>query len=189
MAVPGASRSKCAERDPLVLRAVDRISSVAAIGAGIALVALLVNVAIDVAARTIGGRPLGLTLELTTFWWMPVLVTLSYAMTEREREHITVTMLLDRLPQRMRRYVEGAFSAIGAVLVIILTWYTAADAIAAAEVRLSANSDPPLEYWPAKILAAAGLALLAVQMATTTFRHFSGRSTFTDELATEADVV
>jgi TRAP-type C4-dicarboxylate transport system permease small subunit len=177
MVMPEASERVRDNRDPRPLRAIDRLSSIAAAGAGVALVALAVNVALDVAARTIGGRPLGLTLELTTYWWMPVLVTLAYAVTEHRREHITVTMLLDRLSPTTRRYVEGAFSAIGTVIVVLLTWHTSVDAIEAAEVRVAANSDPPLEYWPAKIIAAVGLALLALQMAATTVRHFWGRNT------------
>lgn len=174
-------------RDPLLLRVVDKLSSGAAVFAGLALVALLANVAIDVMARTFLGRPVGQTLELTMFWWMPVMITLSYAVTEREREHITVTLLLDRLNRRSRRYVEGSFTAIGAVLVTALAWYASMDALAATEVRMAANSTPPLQYWPAMILAAAGLSLFAVQLAASTFRHFTDRTRYTDELPTEAD--
>lgn len=158
-------------REPLVLRAIDRLSALAAIGAGLALVALILNVAVDVLVRAAGGRPIGQTLALTTYWWMPLLVTLSYAITEREREHITVTMLLDRLSRKTRRYVEGAFSAVGAALVLALAWYTSADAVDAAQIRLAANSVPPLEYWQTKILAAIGLSLLALQLIATTVRH------------------
>jgi TRAP-type C4-dicarboxylate transport system permease small subunit len=102
--------------------------------AGLALVALVLNVAVDVIVRATDGRPLGRTLEMTTYWWMPVLVTLSYAIAEREREHITVTMLLDRMPTRSRQYVEGAFSAVGTAVVAALTWYTILDAVASTEM-------------------------------------------------------
>jgi TRAP-type C4-dicarboxylate transport system permease small subunit len=177
------------KRSPLLLRVIDRASAVAALVAGLALVSLILNVAVDVILRATDGRPLGRTLEMTTYWWMPLLITLSYAITEREREHITVTMLLDRMPTRSRQYVEGAFSAVGAAVVAALTWYTILDAVASTEIRLAANSTPPLEYWPAKILAAIGLSLFTLQMAATTFRHLTGRSTFADDLTTEADAV
>lgn len=176
-----------AGRDPLVLRIIDRFSSIAAVGAGIAMVALLVNVAVDVLARTIGGRPLGLTLELTTYWWMPVLVTLAYALTEQGREHITVTVLLDRLSNRMRRIIEGGFSGLSTAIVSVLAWFTIVDAAGATEIRQAANSVPPLEYWPIKILAAAGLTLLALQMAATTFRILSGRMVFVDQVTAEVE--
>lgn len=174
--------------EPLPLRVIDRISSVAAVAAGFALVALALNVAADVLARATTGRPLQQTLELTTFWWMPLLIALSYALTEREREHITVTLLLDRLPDRTRRYVEGSFTALGAALVVLLAWYATADAIAATEVRLAAPSTPPLAYWPAKILGATGLWLLALQLAASTYRNFSG-NVYDNEMPIEGEAV
>lgn len=161
-------------REPLLLRVIDRVSGIAAIGAAIALWALVANVAIDVLARTFTGRPLGLTLELTTYWWMPVIVALAYAITERGGDHITVTLLLDRLQPKVRRMVFGSFSAIGALLVAALSWYTLETARGAAEVRLIANSNPPLEYWQVLFFTFAGLALLAVQLAARAIREFTG---------------
>jgi TRAP-type C4-dicarboxylate transport system permease small subunit len=164
-----------AERpEPLLLRVIDRISGIAAIGAAFALWALLVNVVVDVLARTFSGRPLGLTLELTTYWWMPLIVGLAYAITERANDHITVTLLLDRLAPKLRRMVFGCFSAIGALLVAALAWYTLQTALEAAEVRLIANSNPPLEYWQIHFLTFLGLALLAVQLLARAIREFSG---------------
>lgn len=162
-------------RDPLALRIVDRVSSVAAVGAAVALWALLINVVADVLLRAFTGRPLGLTLELTTYWWMPVLVALSYAITEKRGDHITVTLLLDRLTPRMRRMVDGTFSAIGAALVLLLAWYTGQSAFEAAEVRLMANSNPPLEYWQVKFVACFGLALLGIQLAARSVRQLIDR--------------
>lgn len=158
------ARAAVAAPDPLVLRVVDRVSQVAAVGAAVALWALLVNVVVDVLARAFLGRPLGLTLELTTYWWMPVLVALSYAVTEQRGDHITVTLLLDRLSPRLRRVVESTFSALGAALVLLLAWYTLRSALEAAEVQLRANSNPPLEYWQVKFVAFLGLLLLGIQL-------------------------
>lgn len=163
-------------RDPLFLRIIDRVASIAAIGAGVALWVLLVNVAIDALMRTFFGRPLGLTLELTTYWWMPIAVALSYALTEKRGDHISVTLLLDRLTPKLRNPVDGTFSAIGAVLVGVLAWYSLVSANHAAEVGLIANSNPPLEYWQVKYVAALGLALLALQLAARSFRQFTGRT-------------
>lgn len=172
-------------RDPLVLRIVDRVTAIAAIGSAVALWALLINVAIDVLARALSGRPLGLTLELTTYWWMPIIVALSYALTEQRGDHITVTILLDRLSPSMRRRVDGTFSAIGAGLVGLLTWFAAVAAVDAAEVRLIANSNPPLEYWQVKFIVLIGLALLAIQLAARSFRQFWGRGASTHDLEDE----
>lgn len=189
MSRPDTSDEATTRREPRFLRIIDRLSTIAGVIAGIAVMALLINVTIDVLARTFLGRPLGLTLELTTYWWMPVLVALGYALAEKQGEHITVTMLLDRLPETTKRYIHGAFGVIGALLVLLLAWFATVSAIEATEIRLMANSLPPLEYWPSKIIAALGLYLLAIQMTATTIRHFLGLTTFDDNLLTEADAV
>lgn len=176
-------------QEPALLRVIDRLSSGAGVISGLALVALILNVTVDVVARTFAGRPIGLTLELTQYWWMPLVVGLSYALAQQKGEHITVTVLLDRLPVSTRRIVEGVFSALGTVIVLLLAWFAFVSAADATELGLVVNSDPPLPYWHIKIVVAVGLALFALQLAATTIRHFIGTSVLVDELATEADAV
>ncbi|MCR2793481.1 TRAP transporter small permease [Microbacterium sp. zg.Y625] len=176
-------------RLPLAIRVVDRLSDIAGTGAAIALALLTLNVIVDVVARTLFGRPLAGTLELTTYWWMPGLVLLSFPYAERLQEHIKVTMVLEALPLPVRRIVEGTIAALVAALLAALAVFTLQDALASAALGQTTNSNPPIAVWPFKFVAVAGIALLALQSAATSFRFFSGRLPRRDALLTEADVL
>nr|WP_325210860.1 TRAP transporter small permease [Salinibacterium sp.] len=164
------------------------MSDAMSLGAAIALVLMAVNIVIDVIGRSLFNSPFAGTLELTSFWWMPTLTLLAFAVTERHQEHIKVTLLLDSLPVRMRQIIEGSVSVLATLLLLALAWFTLANAIDAEELRLAANSTPPIPIWPFKFVAAAGIAMLAVQMAATAYRHFAGLLPRADSLATEGDV-
>lgn len=174
---------------PRGIRIIDRLSSIASVGASVALVLMAINIVVDVVGRTFFHSPFMGTLELTSFWWMPTLTLLAFAVTERHQEHIKVTLLLDSLPRRMRELVEGSVGVLATLLLLVLAWFTLQSALDAEEIRLAANSSPPVPIWPFKFVAFAGVLLLALQTAATSYRHFAGLMPSEDSLATEGDVV
>lgn len=159
---------------PSGIRAIDTMSAVAGYGAAIALVLLAASVFVDVVGRTLFNTPLTGTLEMTTFWWMPALTVLAFAYTEQRQEHIKVTILLDTLPPRMRQIVEGSFGLLATALVLALAWYTLMEAIRSGRIQETTPGTPPVAIWPFRFVAAVGLAMLALQFAATTWRHFAG---------------
>ncbi|BCH35165.1 hypothetical protein MesoLjLc_70950 [Mesorhizobium sp. L-8-10] len=170
-----ASRAGAAPgRIAAAFRLIDRMSAILAAAAAAALVLLVVNIAIDVVGRTLFQAPLVATLEMTSYWWMPGLTLLAFAYTEVRQDHIKVTILLDALPPRMRQIVEGSFGVLTILLLAALAWYTLADALQSAHIGQTTPSTPPVAIWPFKFAAAAGIAMLCLQVAATTLRHFLG---------------
>ena len=163
-----------ANRLPFVIRLIDRMSAVGAYGAAAAVVLLALNVFADVVGRKFFNMPLRGTLEMTAFWWMPTLTLLAFAFTEQRQEHIKVTILLDALPPSMRRIVEGSFGVLATGLLIALTYYTWVSALKSADIQQTTASTPPMFIWPFKFVAVAGVALLSLQAAATTYRYFAG---------------
>ena len=185
----GISPGDQKRRLPLMIRLVDRLSDVAGVGAAVILGLLTLNVIVDVLGRTFFGRPFAGTLELTTYWWMPGLVLLSFPFAERVQEHIKVTMVLEALPLPARRVIEGTIAALVAALLAVLAYFTLQDALASAAMGQTTNSRPPVAVWPFKFVAVAGVALLALQSAATSYRFFSGRLPRRDALLSEADAL
>lgn len=171
-----SQRDRLQERGRLVavLRLIDRMSALLAIGAAAALLILAATVIVDVAGRSFFNRPLTGALEMTAYWWMPMLVLLAFAYTECRQEHIKVTILLDTLPPRMRRVVEGCFGVVATGLLIALAWHAWGEALDSAAVGQTTASSPPVAVWPFKFLAPLGVGMLALQVAATTVRHFLG---------------
>lgn len=159
---------------PAALRLIDRLSGALAIVAALGLVLLAANIFIDVIGRAFLNRPFTGTLEMTAYWWMPVLTLFAFAFTEQRQEHIKVTLLLDTLPPRMRHVVEGCFGLITVALLAWLAWYTIFEATESAGYRETTASTPPVVIWPFKFVAVVGIAMLALQSAATAWRHFAG---------------
>lgn len=159
---------------PAVIRVIDRMSIISTYGATIGLVMLALTICVDVIGRAFFNSPLPGTLETTAYWWMPVLILLAFADTERRQEHIKVTILLDALPPKMRGIVEGTFGILATVLLMALAYYTLLDALKSANYGQVTASKPPIAIWPFKFVAVAGVVMLSLQVAATTFRHFAG---------------
>ncbi|WP_180900729.1 TRAP transporter small permease subunit [Martelella soudanensis] len=177
-----------ASRLPAIIRLIDRMSGLAGILAAAAVVMLVVNVFVDVVGRTFFSAPFQGTLEMTANWWMPTLVLLAFAFTEREQEHIKVTVLLDVLPPRMRRYVEGVFGLIAAGILLALTVYTFQGALKAEHIGQTTAGTPPVLIWPFKFVAFAGVGLMTLQTVATAWRYFTGHLPRVHEYSNDADL-
>lgn len=167
---------------------IDRTSDIFAVSAALALGLLALSVLVDVIGRAFFRTPLHGTLEFTENWWMPALTLLAFAYTEKHREHIKVTMLLDALPARMRQLVEGCFGLVAVALLLALTWYTAVAGFESFGYRQTTAGRPPVAIWPFKLLAAVGVAMLTLQIAATTARQFLGLVPKARDLDTDADI-
>lgn len=174
---------------PLVIRLIDRLTNLFAAIATLGVALLILNVFIDVVGRKLFSSPFSGTIERTTYWWMPLLALLAFAYTERKQEHIKVTLLLDALPLRMRQIVEGVFGLIATILLVALTYYTWEDAMKSFGYLEVTSSSPPVEIWPGRFVAVAGVAMIALQSAATTFRCFAGLLPEVHELDNEADTI
>jgi TRAP-type mannitol/chloroaromatic compound transport system permease small subunit len=175
-------------RVPLVIRAIDRLTSVFAVFAAAGVVLLVLNILIDVVGRKLFNSPAPGTIEHTAYWWMPMLALLAFAYTEKRQEHIKVTILLDALPLRMRQIIEGFFCLGATLLLVAVAYYTWQDALRSYGFKEVTASSPPVAIWPFKFVAVAGMAMIALQTAATSFRYFAGLLPQSHVYDTEADV-
>lgn len=169
-----AGMERGGKRLPAIVRVIDTLSRSFSILAALGGVLLIANVFVDVVGRKFFNSPVPGTIEHTTYWWMPVLVLLAFGLAELKQEHIKVTMLLDALELRTRQIIEGVFGLIATMLLIALIVYTWEGAIKSFGYREITSSSPPVAIWPGKFIAVAGIAMLALQGAATTFRCFAG---------------
>ncbi len=135
--------------------------------AAIALIMLLTCA--DVVLRLFG-RPIPGTYELVGYFGA-VIVAAAMAWTSVERGHISVEMLVDRLPRRARHVVEALGASAGAVLFSLLAWQCR---IYAADLMESGEVSPTLGVatWPFVGCIALGSALLALVLFVDALRDF-----------------
>jgi TRAP-type C4-dicarboxylate transport system permease small subunit len=106
------------------------------------------------------GKPIPGTYELVGYFGA-VIVAAAMAWTSVERGHISVEMLVDRLPRRARHVVEALGAGAGAVLFGLLAWQCrtyAADLMESGEVSPTLG----VATWPFVGCIALGSALLAL---------------------------
>lgn len=186
MSDTGKAETPDGQAVPVVIRIIDKLSNVFAVGATLGLGMLAINVMLDVVGRTLFHAPFAGTLEMTSYWWMPSLTLLAFAYTEKQQEHIKVTILLDALPIRLRQFVEAAFGVIATGLLLALTYYTFREALSAAALQKTTPSKPPIAIWPFMLVAVAGVGMLTLQTVATTYRFFAGHLPRRDEIEAEA---
>lgn len=139
-----------------------RISQVAAIvGAGI-LAVMVLQVFGDVALRTIANQPLPATLEIVSNWWMVALSFLGLMYAKTRNEHISVSLLSETVPIRMRYLVQLSIELITIVILGLLAYHSLNAAIDAMRLRETASGIFPIMIWPARFFLPVGVALYAM---------------------------
>lgn len=155
---------------------IDRLSQVAGGLAGVFMVLTLLSVLSSIVGRLLPVLALP-GADAYAGYCMAIAAFLSLGTTLRRGEHIRVTLLLNRLPDRGRRRLDLFCHVVALAVAILLTWYA---------VRLVRQSflfndiSPGLDatlLWIPQIGMAAGSALLGLAFAAELFDLATGRKT------------
>jgi TRAP-type C4-dicarboxylate transport system permease small subunit len=89
--------------------------------AGLSLIAIMVIVCINVIGRSVFGAPLKGTVDILS--QMGVLViACAIGYTQVVKGHISITLLLDRLPRPLSLFLNALVDILGVILFCIITW-------------------------------------------------------------------
>ncbi|WP_455834236.1 TRAP transporter small permease subunit [Pseudarthrobacter siccitolerans] len=145
------------------LRWVDRLSVGLAVLGGIATVAMMLNVVVDVIGRSFFSRPFAGTIELTQFAWMPTLVSLGMGLALLRGEHIRVNLLTGPTKQRTQRVIEIVGMSLTLCIAALLAWYGGEKAAEAMTIGERAVGVTWLDIWPFRWLIVVGMVGLLLQ--------------------------
>lgn len=126
------------------------------------LVIMLLTVA-DVTQRWATGRSMAGVLEFNEILMVAV-VYLGLAYTQRRDEHVSVDLLVTRLPRRARRWVEAVALLLAIMVVGLLLWATletGLESYARREFRFGLRAVP---IWPARLVIPLGLLFLSLEI-------------------------
>jgi TRAP-type C4-dicarboxylate transport system permease small subunit len=131
---------------------------------GIVLVLMLMHVTADVVLRAAFNRPLPLTLEATTYYYMPAIIFLPLAWAQMDGRHVCVEFAFDRLPVHWQRIVSLVVRWTSAVFLTLLakeSWNVAVEKYATGEFVVGVYSFP---VWPSRFFVPIGCGLMALTM-------------------------
>lgn len=132
------------------------------IPAGLAMGALMLVSVANALSRT-AGKPIGGSIELSAYWFMPILVFLGINVAHRQREHIAAELVYTRMPAPIRREVTFAGDVLVLAFCVACAWFGWQEAMEAKHVgRGTPTSWVPI--WPLTFMVPLGFALFSVQL-------------------------
>ena len=125
---------------------------------------MMVHVTVNALLRTFANIPVPATLELTQYWYLPVVALLGFVAAQTHGEHIVADLVFHRFPPPARRFV--LFTGYLAVMLVMagFAWYGLGEAVHAYDIGKTAGVSD-IVAWPAYFLVPLVFAVLTVQFA------------------------
>ncbi|MCE8009554.1 TRAP transporter small permease [Aestuariivita sp.] len=163
-------------------RAVAGLSRAATILGGISIALMMVHVTADVVMRYVFNRPLTGTLTVVTYYYMILATFLPMAFAERRRAHISVEVLTELMPARLRHHLKGWMLLLTAAVMGLIAWRTFDAAIKAWDLGASQiQGATRISVWPAYFALPLGTGLMAAVLLLRFGSYLTGRPDGLDE--------
>lgn len=140
---------------------------------GFATLLVILIVVTDVAGRYLLNLPFHSGVELSELL-LVILVFLGLAAAQQQRQNYSIDILTQHFPHRIQKAFELAGYAACLLIVVVLAWPSSKQAIASFERGESGFGIVPFPLWPARVILAVGLWLLALQFLCDLYRHIVG---------------
>lgn len=144
-------------------RIASMLSVAAALFAGIALVAMLILVLLDVAGRTLFLSPVRGTLEIVSYILLPLVVFGGYAIAHQRDQHMRMTLVYGSLKGRANiwnRIVVELITLTGIALMIYYAWARMQRSVTIKEAEVGLITIP---VWPTTIFMIVGTCIFLLQ--------------------------
>lgn len=133
------------------------LSSIAAVG----IIGMMLHTIVHALARHLFNAPLPGTNELVTYWYMPIITLIGFVVAQWRNEHISVSLLFDRLRDRN----QFEYVVFGRVLGILLcggfVWFGLLEALESMRIGGKAGVTA-IPSWPVAFLVPASFSALAI---------------------------
>jgi len=130
-------------------RALAWISHAMLVLGAILLALMAVHVVADVLGRFMFRHPLPGTIEVVSRYYMIAVIFLPLAYVQMRRAHILTDQFTAYLPRRCRQVIEGLVGLLATIVLAILTWRGALEALRVTRIGEQAvTADFAIPSWP-----------------------------------------
>lgn len=159
----------------IIHRILGRAIDVATIISAIALVLMMVHITADVGAKFVFSSPLPGTIAIVSTYYMVAVVFLPLAFAERRNNHISVEVLVERLPQLAQYRLNAGATLYSAIIFGLLTWRGLQEALRKTDVgSFIIEQDVRIDTWPAYYLLPLGAGLIVAALVFKVVRFMRG---------------
>ncbi len=146
-----------------LINTISRINIAISSGSGLATGAMMVVIIIDVIGRAFFATPMPLATEISVMLLIAK-VFLGMGGAQATDSNFQVTVLIDQLTPGWRRAQQVLSLVIALCGIGVISWLSVRYAITATEQGEMSFGVHPWPIWPERIIVAAGLCLLTVQI-------------------------
>jgi len=136
------------------------VAKCAMVLATIFLILMALHVSLDVGLRYIFGKSFTGTLEFVSFYYMVAVVFLPLAYVELQQEHISVDVLIGRLPPAVQLVFYIFASTLGLIYFGMLCYQSYLDALSATLRMETAMANFTFYLWPSRWALPIGFAAM-----------------------------
>ncbi|ATH78038.1 C4-dicarboxylate ABC transporter permease [Vreelandella venusta] len=130
--------------------------------ASLFLVLMALHVSLDVGLRYLFGKSFTGTMEFVSFYYMVAVVFLPLAYVELQREHISVDVVVGRLPPVVQLALYLFASALGLLYFGMLCYQSYLDAVRATVRMETAMANFKFYLWPSRWALPIGFAAMCL---------------------------
>lgn len=149
----------------LIEALLDRLATLSATFAGIIMMAMTLQISLDVMLKFLLNMPIPATLEMVSSYYMVSLVFLPLGIVTRDEEHLEVELFTQTLPERTLAWFKAFGCLVGIVyagLMTVMGFNSALYKTGLREIWETATFN--MEVWPSRWLYPFGTALIVLYL-------------------------
>lgn len=127
----------------------------------IGIFAMMLHVSLNAFMRTLFSTPLFGTLELTSFWYLPLVASLGFVAAQLRREHIKADLVFEMMPRAAQVITHVVVTVACAVISALIFYYGLLEAVHAQSIGTTAGNTE-YQTWFFQALTALAFLFLAV---------------------------
>lgn len=136
---------------------------------GAVLLTMTFYVVANALSRKLFQAPFPFSVEITQFWFMPVLVCLGFIVAQVRDQHVAADLLTRWFPRAGRKWLAVGTNVLCIIVTLALAWFTFGEGVRSWEMGLVAGSTP-LPIWPFVFALPIAFTITAVVLALQTRR-------------------
>lgn len=98
--------------------------------AGLAVAAMMLHITADIFGKNLFRAPIHGTLEITTYYYMPLVALAPLAVVQRNREHIFVELFSQNFSARLNAGLDALMALLTVVFFGLIAWFSFEEALA-----------------------------------------------------------
>lgn len=174
---------------PILKRILDVATNITAIIAGLCITVMMAHITIDVIMRAFFNLPLTGTITFVANYYMVFLVCLPLAFVERFDGHISVEVMTNRFPDRIKHHLYGWTYPVTAIVFAVTayaTWLEASSKFAIKTFMI--EKDMAIPIWFGYFALPVGYALLSIFLVMKFIGYLAGNPILPERLEGAEDM-